>query len=218
MTIHDTWVFLKTPSPYDSIKYLFPQGFPMRDPFPTAKGRDIDGSPVALWIIDHSRLDDKQYNALVYLIADHFNSSIAEVSNEATRRGGFAINDKWMDRMEVGAEGYARSMELKAFVESDHTRSVERFKEFLADQLERWVNGNTEPPPLPTSIDEVDPNLRTPELMRAIERNRVNQILASRNYSVFDVLMGNAMVDVLNELDPDHNYDLARWDDEDQDY
>jgi len=215
MSKHDTWVLLKTPSPYDPIKYLFPQGFPMRDPFPTTKGRDIDGTPIALWIVDHFRLDDNQYNALACLIADSFNASVEEVCNEAGRKGGFAISDEWVLHMEVGAEGYARTMELKAFIESGQPRSGNGFKRFVADQIERWVNGDATPPPLPTNIEEVDPYLRTPELMRAIEQNRVNQLLASKNYSVFDVLMGKATIDILNELDPDHNYELAGWNDED---
>ena len=215
MTKHDTWIFLKTPSPYDPIKHLFPQGFPMRDPFPMLKGTSSDGSRAVLWVVDSSRLNDGQSAALLHLIASDWNASMEEVLEEATKNGGFGINQKWVENMEVGAEGYARTMELKAFLESEQPRSAQHLKEFNDAQLERWVNGDTNPPPLPNSIEEVDPNLRTPELARAIEQNHINQLLASKNYSVFDVLTGIAIVDILNELDPDHDYELVGWDDED---
>jgi hypothetical protein len=213
MTIHDTCVFLKSGSPYDPIKYLFPQGLPMRDPFPMLKGKSPDGSLIVLWVVDSLRLNYDQFNALAHLIASHCNASIADVLDETTKNGGFAINEEWVEHTEVGAEGYARTMELKAFLESK-PQDAQALKEFNAAQIERWVDGDTEPPPLPTSIEEIDPNLRTPELARAIEQNRINQLLASKNYSVFDVLTGEATVDILNELDPEHNYALFKEEDE----
>ncbi|GET44159.1 hypothetical protein [Microseira wollei] len=41
--------------------------------------------------------------------------------------------------------------------------SVEAFNNFVADQRRRWIDGDEVPPPLPASIEEVDPRWRTPE-------------------------------------------------------
>lgn len=55
--------------------------------------------------------------------------------------------------------------------------------------------------------------MRTPELAAAIQQNRINQVLADKDYSVLDVLLGKATVDILNEIDPDNFYSVVDDDD-----
>lgn len=66
-------------------------------------------------------------------------------------------------------------------------------------------------------IEEVPEDLRSPELVAAIKKNKVNQLLADGNYSVFDVLTGKAMTEVLNQIDPDHTYEIVGFDSLDDD-
>lgn len=211
MTKHDTWAFLKKPNPYDAIERAFPRGFPMRDPFPMsiAEGREI-----ALWIIDIDRLTPQQTYQIAIVIAQGCGANIDDVMDDAIAKKGFAISNEWIGNMEVGSEGYARTMELKEFLEAYPPAPLtpelkQAYREFVTSQVERWIDGDEIPPTLPATLDEVDPNLRTPELAAAIQQNRINQALAGGNYSVLDVLMGKAMVDILNEFDPDNSYSLV---------
>lgn len=217
MTKHDTWVFLKTPCPYDAIKPLFPRGFPCRDPFPMTAAQ---GEAIALWVIDIERLTPQQTYQIANVIAQKNNADIDEVMDEAIAARGFGLSDEWIENMEVGPEGYARTMELKEFLEAQPTvptpKAKQAYREFVDSQIERWIDGDEIPPPLPATIDEVDPNLLTPELAAVIHQNRLNQMLADKDYSVLDVLLGKATVDILNELDPDNSYELV--DDEDFEY
>lgn len=194
----------------------------MRDPFPMESGTTPGGSRIALWKVDMLRLNPTQTTALAELIADYCNASVGEVIDAARRNGGLSINHEWVERMEVGAEGYARALELKQFLETHPNPSIREaklaYRDFHADQINRWINGNETPPPLPLGIDEVDPHLRTPELVQAIERNRISQMLSG--YSVMDVLSGRAMVDILNaqETDPDVSWSLVGDEDEDEEF
>lgn len=214
MTTHDTYIFLATPSPYDPIKPLFPQGFPMRDPFPMGAA-NADGQTVALWLVDldKNRLSDLQFDALGHCIADHVGATILEVVIEARERGGFAIDSRWVERMVVGPEGYARANELTNFLAEYAQPTTEAITNFHLDQQARWIDGREIPPPLPQTIEEVPVQLRSPELAAAIQQNWVNQSLASGKYSVMDVLSGKAMVELLNAADPDNDYELVGLDD-----
>lgn len=214
MTKHDTWLFLKTPSPYDQIKELFPLGFPARDSFPMASATLPTGEKIALWVVDVNRLSTEQFAHLAFVIAQRFSVTIDEVADEALANGGFGLDHEWVEKMEIGAEGYARSCEWVQLLES-HGGSppLSAVRLFFKAQVQRWIEGDEMPPPLPQSIEEVKPSLRTPELEQAIKRNRAQQILAAGNYSVMDMLSGKAFVDVLNQLDPDSQYDIVSWDD-----
>lgn len=90
--------------------------------------------------------------------------------------------------------------------------SESAFQEFYDNQRLRWIDGEEVPEPFPEDFDSVDPRLKTPELEVAMKRNQINKMLAG--YSVFDVLTGQAMTDVLNAIDPDNEYNLVGLDDE----
>ena len=61
MSKHDTWVYLVEGNPFEPIQHLFPEGFPMRDPFPLGFS-ERDNKHFALFVMDSCRLDDEQRN------------------------------------------------------------------------------------------------------------------------------------------------------------
>ena len=215
MTKHDTWVRLKPGNPYEPILDLFPDGMiPMRDPFGIERVTGPDGKPVVLWIVDLERLSNIQANAIAVLIANHRGAQASEVANEAVARGGFAMNAEWVESMECGPEGFARSKELVDFLENAPQPPSERaWREFYNSQHDRWIEGNQEPPPI-NSIEDIDPRFRTPENEQHWKMHQVEQVIGAGNYSVLDVLIGRAMVDALNIIDPKSRYSLVS-DDED---
>ncbi|MDZ8108970.1 MAG: hypothetical protein RM338_25560 [Nostoc sp. DedQUE12a] len=216
MTKHDTWVKLKPSNPYEPILDLFADAMiPMRDPFPLERTSSFGGAP--LWIIDLERLSSVQSQALAQIIASHRGATPTEVATEAINKGGFAISDEWVDSMWCGAEGVQRTKELADFLETaPQPPSAGAWQEFYNSHYSRWIEGNEEPPPI-NSIEDVDPRLRTPELERVIEVEQIQTAINQGGYSVFDVLTGRAMVDVLNKLDPETQYSLVGDDDEFED-
>jgi hypothetical protein len=172
MSKHDTWVFLKTDSPYKDILDLFPQGIPMRDPFPLERANGaFEGE--ALWIIDLDRLSSGQALELTKLIAAHCKVLPIAVYEEAIAKGGFAIRAEWVERMMCGPEGMQRTRELADFLESaPQPPSAEAFMEFYEDQHRRWISGSEKPEPLPERIEDWDQQLRTPELEAALQWQR----------------------------------------------
>lgn len=217
MTEHDTWVRLKPGSPYEPILDLFPDSaLPMRDPFPMEQGMD-EGEVIPLWIIDLKRLNELQTNALAQLIAKVRGATALGVAQEAATKGGFAMGEGWIESMHCDAEGFQRSKELADFFETapqaPSKKAAKAWRNFYNSQHERWIEGNKQPPPI-NSIEDVDPRLRTPELERALTRRKIEFAIASGGYSVFDVLSGQAMVDVLNQTDSENSYLLVGYDDE----
>ncbi|MEH2123090.1 hypothetical protein [Nostoc sp.] len=218
MTKHDTWVKLKPGNPYELILDLFPDGkTPMRDPFPLERTTGPNGEEVALWIIDLERLSPIQINAITQLIATGLGAEVIEVQAETASLGGFALSNGWVESMECDAEGFQRSKELADFFETaPQPPSARAWLEFYNSQHERWIEGDEVPPPI-NSIDDVDPRLRTPELEQALKMRRIETAIGQGGYSVFDVLSGRAMVDVLNEIDPKNSYSLVGDDEFDDD-
>ncbi|MBD2773191.1 hypothetical protein [Iningainema tapete] len=212
MTKHDTWVKLIPDSPYQPILHLFPHGIPMRDPFPMERAKE-DDEIVSLWIIDLDRLLSSQAVALTQITAQHHSVNPEEVAAEAISKGGFAMKSGWVASMECGPEGMQRTKELADFLESaPQPLSESAFQAFYNNQRSRWIDGDEVPTPFPDDFSEVDPRLQTPELKAAMTKNKINKMLAG--YSVFDVLMGKAMTDILNTIDPDNEYKLVGLDDE----
>ncbi|OUL28798.1 hypothetical protein [Nostoc sp. 106C] len=213
MTKHDTWVKLKPGNPYEPILDLFPDGMiPMRDPFPLELSAD---AKVALMIIDLERLSSVQAIALAQIIARHRGATPTEVAAEAASKGGFAMNYHWVESMACGPEGFQRGKEMADFLERrTQPLSTEAWQEFYDDQHQRWISGNEEPQPI-NSVEDIDPRLRMDGQEEALEQNRINQMLSG--YSLFDMLTGRAMVDILNATDPDNNYSLVGWDEVDED-
>ncbi|MCC5620958.1 hypothetical protein [Nostoc sp. CHAB 5715] len=221
MTKHDTWVKLKPGNPYEPILDLFPDGMiPMRDPFALERVTTDNGDVLALWIVDMERLSSFQYQALSQIIAIHRNTDPLEVATEATLKGGFAINSEWVESIKCWVEGFERGRELADFLETAPPQGTSEgkraFWEFYSHQHERWIEGNQEPRPI-NSIEDIHPSLRTDELERLIKMHQVESAIAAGNYSVLDVLTGQAMVDALNIIDPENTYSLVGDDDEFED-
>ncbi|TFI53093.1 hypothetical protein BLD44_017260 [Mastigocladus laminosus UU774] len=156
MSKHDTWVFLKTPSPFDEILPLFPKGFPMRDPFPMVWVPNECGTNDAIWMVDHSRLDYPQAMALSDLISDATGTSVSDLLKH-----GMGINHKWIERMEGGAECYTRTFELIEFLQLYPVPTNEELIAFLKDQEQRWIIGKDQPRPMPSHWNEYDARLLT---------------------------------------------------------
>ncbi|MEH1807547.1 hypothetical protein [Nostoc sp.] len=215
MTKHDTWVKLKPGNPYEPIIDLFPFGMiPMRDPFPLERIADAEDQQIALWIIDLERLKSSQAVAIAQFIALLRNADPLEVTQEAMAKGGFAMRHDWIDSMQCGPEGIQRQKELADFFETaPQPPSARAYQEFYNSQHERWIEGDEVPPPINT-IEDVDPRLRTPELEQHFKMSQVESAITQGNYSVFDFLMGQPMVDALNQIDPENSYSLVGYDDE----
>ena len=215
MSKHDSWVGLRKSSPYEALLELFPQGFPVRDPFPMHTSRTTDGKKVALWTIEIDRLNGEQVRAIAYAIAHQKGADPIEVLDEAIALGSFGLDERWVESLEMGAEGYARTLELRNFMLTNPlitSGTSQAMADFMQSQVERWIEGDEVPPPLPTDIDQVPEDLRSPELIAAIQKNKVNKLLADGNYSAFDVLTGRAMVEILNQMNPEYSYELGSFD------
>lgn len=216
MTKHDTWVKLKPGNPYEPILDLFSKGMiPMRNPFPMERPLGPNKEQIALWIVDIERLSSIQIQAIARLIASARNADVAEIAAQAEAGNGFAMNEAWVESTQCGAEGFARSKELADFLETAPPPGTpegrKAWDNFADDQYERWIYGDEEPPAI-NSIEDIDPRLRTPELEQAFQHLQFEKKLS--NYSVFDILTGRAMVDTLNQIDPDNIYSLVGYDEE----
>lgn len=154
MTLHDTYGYFKENSPYEPVVHLFDNGFPLRDPFPMARATDPStGERILGWVPDMERMSDEQKSAIANLIS----SKYPDFSAEDILREGFMVQSEWIERIEVGAEGYWRSVEWHSFLDSDP--ATEEFLGFFQAQFEIWIQGDTQPPPLPSHWREVPPEL-----------------------------------------------------------
>ena len=209
MSKHDTWVKLKAGHPMTSIEQLFPEGFPMRDPW--AMGRSPDGK-TALWFIDDDRLTPDQSGEIAKLYAERFGVTIEKVLADSISNG-FAIDADWVESMTGGAENYRRTLELADFLEANPEPDPEAYKQFQQQQYRDWIEGDRVPEPMPEKYEDVDPRMKSPELEQAYKEIEFNRLLEQGNYSVLDILTGKAMVEVLNQIDSEHEYSLAKEDD-----
>ena len=143
---HDSWVYLVEGSPYDEIKSMFPEGFPVRDPFPMDYALvPPDLLPIPLWTIDYSRLTYAQSETLAKLIGSQCGVDFREVLLEAEAKGGFGLERRWAKRLECGAEGVQRTRELADFLKVNQEPTAEAWDKFFSDQFEHWIKGNEIP-------------------------------------------------------------------------
>ena len=185
MTAHDTWVQLKEGHPFEDIEHLFPDGFPMRDPFPMGVTRS--DTIVNLWFMDMNRLDNQQKHEIASLMAKKFGVDPQKIIDESPE--GFAINHEWIESMEGGVENYRRTLELADFNETEEPDS-EAYKQFIDQQYRDWIDGDRVPEPMPENYEDIDPRMRSPELEQAYKRMEVQKLLNEGNYSTFDILSG----------------------------
>lgn len=120
--------------------HLFPQGLPVRDPFPMAKGTLSDGETILLFVVDFLRLDDYQYDAIANLIAQFCKAPLEDVEAEAREQGGFAIRIDWVDEVRPGLEGLKRITELVEFKKANPNASAEQWMKFFDDHKRRWID------------------------------------------------------------------------------
>ncbi|HLO84899.1 MAG TPA: hypothetical protein VK203_07790 [Nostocaceae cyanobacterium] len=213
MTKHDTWAKLKPSNPLEPIAHLFPNGVPLRDPFPLEYAREAEAvDPTPLVVIDIYRLSPEQKVAIAQIWAIDHTVSHEVVLADAENNGGFLLAYSWLESMRAGNEGFGRLKEYADFLDANPDLTLEAWQEFYNSQYSRWIDGDEQPPPI-NSIDDTDPRLVTPELETEMQRYQIEQMLGG--YSVFDVLTGRAMTDILNTLDPEHEYSLVGDDDED---
>lgn len=135
MKQHDTWAFVKEDSPFTPILDNYPKGLPLRDPFPSIFLVDSNtGISITAWEIDLTRLDFNQSYSLAAMFAgaDNYADAIKQ---------GIALNNKWIESVRVGVEGFNRALEFAAFLEAVPNPEVEDLQDFLIDQEERWVRG-----------------------------------------------------------------------------
>jgi|GEM_PF-4571602 hypothetical protein len=210
MSKHDTWVQLISNSPFETILGLFVEGaIPVRDPFPIERIYKDNGEHIALFVTDGQRMTQSQINAFGKLYSETNKTTFQEVMVDYTLLNGFLIDHKWIDSMRCGPEGFTRSKELLDFLEiNTESFSYEVYNTFYQEQYDRWINGEAEPSPI-NSIEDIDPRLRTPKLEQSL---KFRNFVASKDYSVMDVLLGKSIVEFLNEVDPDNNYEVVALD------
>ncbi len=76
---HDTWIELKSEAYLDRISEFFPEGIPMRDPFPMFFfPLEETEKSISLWVTDNSRFSPQQIEGLAYLIAEKNQKTSAE--------------------------------------------------------------------------------------------------------------------------------------------
>lgn len=210
MSKHDTWVQLRPGHPFEPIMRLFPKGFPMRDPFPMGLSKD---NSAALWFMDSDRLDSNQIHHIAETIAAKHGVSSDEVLNEALSNEGFAVNNIWIANVTGGVENYRRNIESADFLESHLNATKKDFEEFYQQQYRDWIHGDKIPEPLPDNYEDINPRFKSPEMEAAFKQWQINKLLQQGGYSVWDVMNGTAMAEVMNKLDSEAEWSLATGED-----
>ena len=210
MSKHDTLVRLIENSILEPIIDLFPDGLiPMRDPFSMKTGKDENGKNCALWVVDMERLDEEQTMCFAEVVAYHNNTDLEQVMEMVDSEGGFLFNGENVVAMYGDAENYARTLELADFLEAHPKPDPEAFEQFCQQQYRDWIDGNKIPDPMPENYEDVDDRFKTPELEQAYKERAIEKFLEQGNYRVFELLTGRPMVDALNALDPDNQWELV---------
>ena len=148
---HDSWVWLKDDSRLSPILPLFPQGFPVRDPFPMQIDFD-DNQAFALWVLDSKRLELSQRGAFCQYLANGFRHTLnRQVSPQEVLDKWLCIPNEEIALLEVGKEGLVRTLELNIFMS---TGQVLDLNSFYDNQTARWIDGNESPDDVMEKIDD----------------------------------------------------------------
>ncbi|WP_404790509.1 hypothetical protein [Altericista sp. CCNU0014] len=144
MSKHDSWVYLIPNSPFQDILETFSEGFPVRDPFPMVLQQTQEGSVVPCWTFDLLRMSSPQVVLLASAFARakkmEFEAAIADF-----RSNGANLSCHWVDRLECGPEGRARTAEIREFFAAHPDPSPEKLLTFYRRQKQKWVEGNAQP-------------------------------------------------------------------------
>lgn len=182
MAKHDTWVELIDGHPFEAIQGLFPEGFPMRDPFPMGFS-ERDKEHFSLWYMDMDRLDDDQIMAIAELMAKKFKVTKGIIlDDENFKSNGFLVDHKWIKSMCGEAENYQRTIELADFFEAHPDPSTEDIASFICQQDEDWIKGDRVPDPLPERYEDVDERLKHEDLEAVYQTIDFQKFLETKNY------------------------------------
>jgi hypothetical protein len=211
MTKHDTWGELLDGHPFEQIEYLFPEGYPFRDPFPLVVAQK-DNQNVALFVIDMERLDLEQIDAIAEVLADKYKLTKQETLEDAKVNPfcTFCIQASWIQSLSGDAEAYQRNIEFLDYFDGlDGEPTKEQFQSFIRQQKADWIDGNKIPDPVPENYQDVDPRMESQELEDAYQKRDIAKFLEQGNYSAFDVLTGKPIQDYFDHLDEEGDLHYA---------
>lgn len=146
MSKHDSWVYLTARSPFESITEQFSEGFPVRDPFPMVLQQTQGGSVIPCWTFDLVRMSSTQVVYLASVFAAVKNMEI-EGAIANLHLEGAHLSYQWVERLECGPEGRARTAEIREFFAAHPDPLPDELLHFYDQQKQKWVEGNAQPEP-----------------------------------------------------------------------
>lgn len=143
MAKHDSWIYLTGNSPFEDIIPTFPDGFPVRDPFPMVLQQTSHGSVIPCWTFDLHRMSSTQVVLLASVFAKKKDVEI-EAAIAKLRTEGAHLSYRWVERLECGPEGRARSAEIREFFAEHPDPSPAELLHFYEIQKQKWIDGNAQ--------------------------------------------------------------------------
>jgi hypothetical protein len=211
MSKHDTWAELIDGHPFEQIDYLFPDGYPLRDPFPLMVAQTEDEN-IALFVIDIQRLDPEQIDAIAEVLAEKYNITKQEMLEDAKVNPfcTFCIQASWIESLSGDAEAYRRNIEFLDYFDGlNGEPTKEQLQSFMRQQKADWIDGNKIPEPMPEKYQDVDPRMKCQGLEDAYRQRDINEFMTKGNYSVLDVLLGKPIQDYFDHLDEEGDLNYA---------
>jgi hypothetical protein len=144
MSKHDSWIYLIQNSPFHNIEEVFSEGFPVRDPFPMVLQQTQGGSVIPCWTFDLDRMSPTQVVLLASVFATQKKMEV-EAAIAAFHANGANLSCCWVDRLECGPEGRARTAEIREFFAAHPDPSPEKLLAFYRQQKQKWVEGSAQP-------------------------------------------------------------------------
>jgi hypothetical protein len=146
MSKHDSWVFLTSRSPFKHITAQFSEGFPVRDPFPMVLQQTQSGAVVPCWTFDLDRMSSSQVVYIASVFAELKNVEL-EGTIAQLRTEGAHLSYQWVERLECGPEGRARTAEIREFFAAHPDPRPNELLRFYEHQKQKWVEGDAKPAP-----------------------------------------------------------------------
>jgi hypothetical protein len=144
MSKHDSWVYLIQNSPFQDIVETFSEGFPVRDPFPMVLQQTQSGSVIPCWTFDLDRMSSVQVVLLASIFATAKNVEVERAIADFHVNGA-NLSYRWVDRLECGPEGRARTAEIREFFGAHPDPSPDKLLRFYRRQKQKWVEGSARP-------------------------------------------------------------------------
>ena len=145
MSKHDSIIWIRDGGIFDPIIPLFPEGIPVRDPFPMniQHGEKFTKGLLATWVLDLQRMGFSQKGALTRYFENWcIECNIKVKDTQHLIDNFFFIPNQEVIFLEVGAEGHMRTLELSIYLRKPNQESLQ---EFFDDQTTRWVKGEETP-------------------------------------------------------------------------